>query len=297
MASASGSSVILTSFVRKLHGGSQPILARASNNKLYVIKFARNPQGPNLCFNEAMGTELYRACNLPVAEWKPVWVSDSFLDQNRICWIETPYGCERPPAGFCFGSRFLSSNGVETLEFLPGNSFARIEHLENFWTAWLIDLCANHMDNRQAIFQKTSNQTIMATFIDHGYMFGGPNGNQKALLRSACYLDFRVYSPMLRNICVNLCNFVTKVNLEYLWHFADDLPVEWKTDSALNNFQMCLDRLRNKKIVKEILNQMVNEYQQNRQRDKAKEQPKRRFDKSLLRSGICTVSDKRSAAA
>jgi hypothetical protein len=111
--------VLATRYIRNLRGGSQPILAQASDGLLYVVKFTNNIQGANLPFNESIGTELYRACKLRVPAWKPVLVTDSFLDQNPDCWMQTPKGRLRPDSGLCFGSRFLGGDGIRLLEVLP----------------------------------------------------------------------------------------------------------------------------------------------------------------------------------
>ena len=92
----------VTHFVRNLRGGSQPILAQASDGFLYVVKFANNLQGPNVLFNESAGSELFRAIGVPVPEWRPLRVSDSFLEKNRDCWMQTPGGRLRPSSGLCF---------------------------------------------------------------------------------------------------------------------------------------------------------------------------------------------------
>jgi len=99
--------VSLTGYIRSLRGGSQPILAQASDGHTYVVKFANNLQGPNLLFNESAGSELYRACGLAVPEWRPLEVSEDFLDENHDCWMQTPEGQLRPASGLCYGSRFL----------------------------------------------------------------------------------------------------------------------------------------------------------------------------------------------
>jgi hypothetical protein len=83
-------------FVCNLRGGSQPILVEASDGLLYVAKFTDNLQGPNLPFNESIGSELYRACGLAVPLWKPLLVTDDFLDQNPGCWLQTAAGRLRP---------------------------------------------------------------------------------------------------------------------------------------------------------------------------------------------------------
>ena len=49
--------IAVTRHIQKLRGGSQPILAEASDGRLYVVKFANNPQGANLLFNESMGRD------------------------------------------------------------------------------------------------------------------------------------------------------------------------------------------------------------------------------------------------
>ena len=65
--------VSVTHFIRKSSSVVlQPILAQASDGHQYVIKFENNLQGRSLLFNEAIGSELYGACQLPVSPWKPV---------------------------------------------------------------------------------------------------------------------------------------------------------------------------------------------------------------------------------
>ena len=120
--------VFLTHYIRNLRGGSQPVLAKASDGHTYVVKFANNLQGPNVLFNEGAGSELYRAFGLPVPEWRPVTASEDFLDKNPDCWMQTPEGRLRPASGLCFGSRFLAENGQRLLEILPRSSFERVRN-------------------------------------------------------------------------------------------------------------------------------------------------------------------------
>jgi hypothetical protein len=82
-------------FVRKLRGSCQPILVRASDGLLYVAKFAKNLQGPNVLFNESAGTELYRAFGLSVPSWKQLVVTGKFVDRNPGCWMQTDDGARR----------------------------------------------------------------------------------------------------------------------------------------------------------------------------------------------------------
>ena len=122
----------LTQYIRKLRGGSQPILAQASDGLMYVVKFTNNLQGPNLAFNESMGSELYRACGLEGPSWKPLVITDSFTDKNRDSWMQTPAGTLRPAAGVCFGSRFLGGEDAQLLEILPESRFKRLYNRNHF---------------------------------------------------------------------------------------------------------------------------------------------------------------------
>jgi hypothetical protein len=245
-------------FIRKMRGGSQPILAQASDGHLYVVKFNNNLQGVNLPFNESMGTELYRACGLPVPPWKPLLVSDAFLDKNPDCWIETPEGTLRPTSGVCFGSCFLGGHGIQLLEILPGSFFPRIQNRKDFWLAWLVDICAGHSDNRQAIFTEIASGRFNAVFLDHGHLFGGPKGDQNPACRASRYLDARAYDDSTADLMLTLSGFADKLSVRGLWDQAQALPSEWKVDSAVRNLAMCLDRLSNPRFIRVSLELMSN---------------------------------------
>jgi hypothetical protein len=254
MMSALGKQVtVVKRHVRKLRGGSQPILAEATDGCLYVVKFASNLQGANLAFNESMGTELYRAFKLPVSPWRPVLISDSFIDKTPECWIETPTGLQRPTAGLCFGSRFLGGSGMRLLEILPGGALNRIRNRKDFWLAWLVDICARHIDNRQAIFRENLEGQLDAVFIDHGHMFGGPKGNEQRPSRASAYLDMRIYADSSRQVWAKFNGILANLGFGMLWKEIECLPEEWKTDSAIQSFARCLDTLQDANAVCRVL--------------------------------------------
>jgi len=248
---------LVVEFQRNFRGGSQPILARASDGLLYVLKFSNNLQGVNLPFNESVGTELYRACGLSVPSWKRLLVTDSFLDQNSDCWMQTPEGRLRPKSGVCFGSRFLGGDGAILLEILPGCSFKRISNSGSFWLAWLIDICARHADNRQALFLEDGNRRIEAFFVDHGHLFGGPKGEQRLHFMASRYLDSRVYQDASPQCQLNLLKVVGSLDVDGLWRRVQGLPDDWKTESAIEGFKQCLDRLSNYELLRNIVGTMV----------------------------------------
>jgi len=245
--------VVARGFVRKLRGGSQPILVEGTDNCLYVLKFNNNMQGNHLPFNESAGTELYKACGLAVPEWKPLFVSDGFLDRNPGCWMETSEGLRRPEAGLCFASCFLGRPGTRLLEILPGTSHQKVRNRMSFWLAWLLDVCSDHTDNRQAIFEQGADGKLDACFIDMGNMFGGPKGDLEALPIASRYLDPRIYADIPIHAATDLLNFVHALNLSKLRRRVLALPEDWKVSSALQRFDQSFDRLQNRDLLREYL--------------------------------------------
>ena len=243
MSASHGTTVFISEFIRKLRGGSQPVLVRGSDGFLYVAKFANNQQGPSLLFNESAGTELYRACGLPVPNWTPLWTSDSFLDRNPDCWMQTTMGRIRPASGLCFGSQFLEGNGKRLFEILPGSMLKRVRNRISFWLAWLIDVCADHVGKRQAIFEEDADGWLNACFVDHGHLFGGPRADFKRRFGASQYFDERIYGETSSQALLEFRNIAQFLDADGLRLRIEAIPVEWGQTSARERFEICLKRL------------------------------------------------------
>lgn len=276
----------LTQHVRNLRGGSQPMLARASDGLLYVVKLINNLQGPNLLFNESAGSELYRACGLAVPEWKPLQLSDRFIDQNPDCWLQTPEGRLRPVAGLCFGSRFLGGDGQRLIEFLPRASFARVRNRASFWLAWLVDVCSEHADNRQAIFTVQPEGWLDACFVDHGHLFGGPKADMKKSFRVSAYLDPRIYQEVSSQGLSDLTNSIAALDSDMLWQRIEALPCEWRQSSALDGFARSLHRLSEPHLVQNVLDTIIDAHERRSEGQSSEFGNGRKPPASVLRSQI-----------
>lgn len=276
----------VTHYIRNLRGGSQPILAQAGDGLLYVVKFNNNLQGANLPFNESIGTELYRACGLAGPSWKPLMVTDAFLDRNSECWMQAPEGHLRPESGLCFGSRFLGGDGIHLLEILPGTSFKRVRNHQDFWLAWLIDICAGHADNRQAIFRKTAKSELDAFFFDNGHLFGGPKGELRPHFLASRYLDPRIYQNVSSQYLLGLQRVAGSLDVDQLWKQAQALPDQWKTTSALDGFAQFLSRLSTPILLQGILETMVDAYERTNGFEPSEFQNRREPRASILFPGI-----------
>jgi len=284
--SLNGPFLFLTRYIRNLRGGSQPILAEASDGLLYVVKFANNLQGANLLFNESAGSELFRACDLAVPSWKPVFISDSFLDHNPDSWMQTPEGRLRPVSGLCFGSHFLGGDDVRLLEILPGSSFVRVRSRESFWRAWMIDICANHADNRQAIFTEDADGRLNANFVDSGHLFGGPKGELHLPFLASRYLDPRIYQSISSKQQSDIRKAVGSIDVNRLWQRIHTLSDDWTTAALLESFAESLDKLSNANLLRNIMDAMVDASQRAQKYERDKQQAGRKLPAKVLCLGV-----------
>jgi hypothetical protein len=204
-----------------------------------------------------MGSELYRACGLPVPKWKPLLVTNDFLERNPACWLAMPTGRLVPNQGWCFGSRFLGSEDKRLLEILPGAYFSRIRNIWNFWLAWIVDICGDHADHRQALFEERPDRQLNPFFIDHGHLFGGSKGDLRRGLRTCRYLDARIYQDLSSRNISNILRRLGALNVDLLWRQAMGLPDEWKTKTALDSLTECLNRLSHAELVQTLVDEMI----------------------------------------
>jgi hypothetical protein len=284
-------------FVRNLRGCSQPILAQASDGQLYVVKFTNNLQGANLPFNESMGYELYRACGLAVPSWRPLLVTDAFIDRNPDCWMHTDSGRFRPGSGLCFGTRFLGSDGMRVLEILPDASFTRVRNLKSFWLAWLVDICARHSDNRQAIFQEVAGGWLKAFFVDHGHLFGGPKGEHKPRFLASRYLDSRIYQSVSSRQLLLFQKVAETLDVDRLWQRTNALPQDWKTESGISGFAESLNRLSDAKLLQNILETMADAHQRANGFERKDDRCERKPPRTVLCLGVPARGAGRQLAA
>lgn len=253
--------VSISRLIRRLRGGSQPLLVEGTDDHLYVLKFRDNPQGPRVLFNESMGTELYRACGLQVPEWRPIHVDARFIDDHPECWIQTEKGCIRPMPGWSFGSRFIHIPGSRVSDVLPGVALKWVRHLDHFWLSWLIDVCAEHADNRQAIFLEHEDRQVEIFFIDHGHLFGGAKGGERPNPWASRYLDRRVYAAMPQMGVKRIEKALKELNADALYQRAGELPAGWITEVDRKALATCLDRLKNPALWQNVLHELLSSFE------------------------------------
>lgn len=243
--------------IRKLRGGSQPILVRASDGFFYIVKFLNNLQGYNVLFNEVLGTELFRSVGLLVPEWRPIFLSEDFIAHNPACWMETEHGPLRPKAGWSFGSRFVGLRNSNIFEILPAQRFSRIENRKDFWKAWILDILCGHSDHRQAVFLEKNSGALEAHFIDHGHLLGGAKGNDNPSILASRYIDPRIYPDIAPEDVADILSAFCAIDWAAISHVACSLPTEWNSEEAASRLNRLIRKVSDPALVKSAVRFLV----------------------------------------
>lgn len=219
---------------RKLRGGSQSLLARGSDGRLYVLKMAGNPQGRTVLANEAFASMLCKRLGLPVADWAYVRVSDELLDANPHLWWELPEGSMRPQAGLAFGSVVIhQEDGTPANEILPSSWVGRLSNREDFAGMLLFDLWTGARDARQAVYTSAEGgRAVRAVFIDHGHCFGGPNGEllDETCWARAMHMHKPLYEGLLQQRRFQRWKLaIQDISTEEIQSYLGLIPQEWLT--------------------------------------------------------------------
>jgi hypothetical protein len=235
--------------IRKMRGSSQSTLVQCEDGRYYIAKLAGNPQGSNVLANEFLGGAIAGSVGLPVPESRVIYLSDTFIDSNPDVWFETPSGMRRPRAGMHYGSRLIGepSGPNRPTEYIRRSSLNAITNRSAFLGMYIMDVWANHQDNRQAILVGNPvDRTLKAFFIDHGHMFGGPNGLFQERAGVACHLELSIYFDLWIPETVGqwISQFESTVP-EILSSAISITPTEWYNGDLRVLQDLLLQRLRN----------------------------------------------------
>ena len=217
--------------VRRMRGGSQAHLLRASDNHFYITKFQNNPQDVRILANEYLATRLANLLGLPVPRVGIIDVSEWLIQNSPELKIDVGGGLLRPCAsGPQFGSRYVADPlTTDVFDYLPEAMLKQIANVSDFARVLAFDKWSGNADGRQAVFAKEPNQRrYKAWFIDQGYCFNAgewsfpdsPLGGVFA--RNAVYervTDWNAFEPTLSRIEEITENAISDI--------AFEIPPEW----------------------------------------------------------------------
>jgi HipA-like protein len=159
--------------IRKMRGGSQSHLLRASDGNFYVLKFQNNPQDIRILANEYLGSKIGALLGLPMPEVRLIDVSEWLINNTPDLKIETA-GVSVPCAsGLQLGIQYVADpQQARVFDYLPESMLQKLSNTEDFPRVLVFDKWTGNSDGRQAVFVRGPGQRLYrAVFIDQGYCF------------------------------------------------------------------------------------------------------------------------------
>jgi hypothetical protein len=216
--------------VRRMRGGSQAHLIRASDNNFYVTKFQNNPQHIRVLASEFLGSRLGVFLGLPMPEVKVIDLPEWLIANTPDLRIETGGASILCAPGLQLASRYVADpENDHIFDYLPASMFEKVANPEDFPRVLAFDKWTCNSDGRQAIFVKQRKRSLYrAVFIDQGYCFNGgewtfPDQGLRGIYSLNCayagVTDWKSFEPVLSR--------VEAVALQDLRGIADEIPGQW----------------------------------------------------------------------
>jgi HipA-like protein len=216
--------------VRKMRGGAQAHLLRASDNHFYVTKFQNNPQAVRILANEYLSTRLGRSLGLPMPEVAIIEVSEWLIQNSPDLKIDLGTKSVSCASGLQLGSRYVA-DPLETavFDYLPEGILNRIANWQHFSRVLAFDKWTCNSDGRQAVFVKQPKERrYRAIFIDQGYCFNAGEWSfldsalRGAFARNSVYervTGWSAFDPTL--------SLIEQIDQTEIWNVAQEIPPQW----------------------------------------------------------------------
>jgi len=217
--------------LRRLRGGAQSHLLRASDGAFYVTKFQNNPQHIRVLANEMLATRLGLALGLPMPTVEAIEVCDWLIDHTEDLRIDLAGRRIPCRSGRQLGSRYRDSQTAGlTLDYLPDPLLEKVLNIADFARVLVLDKWTCNSDGRQAIFwhEKPRIDRYTATFIDQGYCFNAgewsfPDYPLRGVYGNNCVYQgvrgWNAFEPALSR--------AERIHANQIWQLAADIPEEW----------------------------------------------------------------------
>jgi hypothetical protein len=159
--------------IRRMRGGAQGHLMRATDGHFYVVKFQNNPQHVRVLANELLATRLAERIGLPVPIPEIIEVSQWIVENTPELNLQCAGQNLQCAAGLQFASRYVADPlDAEIFDYLPESIFERVSNTEAFSGMLALDKWTGNANGRQAVFwRRARERKYNVTFIDQGYCF------------------------------------------------------------------------------------------------------------------------------
>ena len=214
--------------IRRMRGGAQSHLMRASDGAFYVVKFQNNPQHLRVLANEMFASRLGQWLGLPVPRVEVIEVSDWLITHTQDLRVEVS-GSVVP----CSTGRQLASLHpdleAQVFEHLPEAMSSRVANMKDFPRSLVLDKWTANSDGRQAVFvREPRDRRYRTMFIDQGYCFNAGEWNFPDLVLHGIYYRNYVYTGVTGwESFEPALTRAEEADPIDLWRCAEPIPPEW----------------------------------------------------------------------
>lgn len=235
--------------VKRMRGGSQAQLMRASDGNYYIVKFQNCPQHPRILANEFLATRIGLVLGLPMPEISLIEVPADLISFSPDLYIEI--GQMRTPcsSGLQLAVGYAADPWQDHIfDHMPENLFQqRVGNRLDLVQVLAFDKWVNNCDTRQAVFtKKRSEQLYRLTCIDQGSCF---NAEEWTFLDRPLFGTYRqrsVYGSVIGwDSFEPVLSEIERFDPVRLWECATEVPEEWyqgQTDVLCALIEKLLER-------------------------------------------------------
>jgi hypothetical protein len=222
--------IYATQHVRRMRGGAQGHLMRASDGHFYVVKFRNNPQDRRVLANDLIANRLAERVGLPVPVARVIEVKQWLVEHSPDLNIQLAGRVIPCQSGLAFASRYVVDPFEgRVFDYLPQQMLSRIRNIEMFAGILAFDKWTCNSDGRQCVYSKKGReQKYTVTFIDHGYCFNAgewtfPDSPLRGIYPyNTVYLGvtgWESFEPWLSQI--------EELSESAIWASGEGVPPEW----------------------------------------------------------------------
>jgi hypothetical protein len=250
------SSLYAVQHIRKLRGGSQAHLMRASDGAYWVTKFSNNPQHVKVLANEMLATRMGQALGLPVPRVETIDVSQWLIEHTPD--LRVDLGGSSIP---CQAGKHLASIYVQdpsdgpVFDYLPDALLESVRNVADFARILVLDRWTCNSDGRQAVFSRKERQRrYWATFIDQGYCFNAgewtfPDSPLRGVYAKNCVYKnvtgWHAFEPAL--------TLAEKMDIHEIWRIASEIPPEWYEFDTIGLDRLVETLYRRRAILRDLI--------------------------------------------
>jgi hypothetical protein len=242
--------------IRRMRGGSQAHLLRASDGCFYVTKFKNNPQHVRVLANEFFGSRLGVHLGLPTPQAEMIEVSEWLIENTPDLCLELADNRIPCSPGLNLGCRYCCDpQEGAVFDYLPESLLSKVQNRSDLVRILVLDKWLGNCDGRQVVFSAKSRAgSYVATFIDQGYCCNAGEWNFPDSPLRGVYSRNDVYSGVTGwDDFEPTLSRVETIDATDLWRIAEQIPREWCGGSYSDLEKLVEEVYRRRTKVRELI--------------------------------------------